>query len=71
MELLAAIHALEALKRATYVVLHTDSQYVQRGISEWLPRWKANGWRTAGKAPVANRELWERLDEVASPVVSA
>lgn len=66
MELLAAIRALEALTRSSRVVLHTDSQYVQRGIAEWLPRWKQNGWRTAGKALVANRELWERLEAAAS-----
>ena len=66
MELLAAISGLEALSRGSRVVLHTDSQYVKRGIGEWLPRWKQNGWRTAAKAPVANRELWERLEAAAA-----
>jgi ribonuclease HI len=66
MELMAAIGALEALTRPCRVHLSTDSQYVQRGISEWLPRWKANGWRTADKREVANRDLWERLDRAAA-----
>ena len=61
MELMAAIAGLEALKRACSVVLTTDSQYVKRGIEEWLPRWQANGWRTSDKKPVKNRDLWERL----------
>jgi ribonuclease HI len=63
MELMAAIQALEALKRPCKVELHTDSQYVRTGISEWLPGWKARGWRTAAKAPVKNEDLWRRLDE--------
>lgn len=66
MELLAAIHALEALKRPCRVRLTTDSQYVRLGITQWLPRWEANGWRTAAKKPVKNMELWRRLDEAAS-----
>jgi ribonuclease HI len=66
MELLAAIMGLAALKRSTTVRLTTDSQYVQRGISEWVPRWKVNGWRTGDRKPVANRDLWERLDEQAA-----
>jgi ribonuclease HI len=65
MELTAAIRALESLKRPMRVRIHTDSQYLQRGIREWLPRWKARGWRTADRKPVANRDLWERLDELA------
>jgi ribonuclease HI len=64
MELIAAIRALESLKRPMRVRLHTDSQYLQRGIREWLPRWKARGWRTADRKPVANRDLWERLDSL-------
>jgi ribonuclease HI len=64
MELTAAIRALEALTRRCDVVLWTDSEYVRRGISEWLARWKASGWRTAAKQPVANRELWEELDRL-------
>jgi ribonuclease HI len=62
MELAAAIEGLAALKRPSDVVLHTDSQYLQRGITEWVPRWKKNGWMTSGKEPVRNRDLWERLD---------
>ena len=63
MELMAAIQALEALKRPCKVELHTDSQYVRNGITEWLPGWKARGWRTASKSPVKNDDLWKRLDE--------
>ncbi len=59
---MAAIRALEALKRPSHVCLSTDSAYVKNGITDWLPRWKANGWRTAGKKPVKNQDLWERLD---------
>lgn len=61
MELLAAIHALEALNRACGVLLTTDSRYVMQGVEQWLPKWQANGWRTADKKPVKNRDLWERL----------
>jgi ribonuclease HI len=63
MELMAAIQALEALNRACRVELHTDSQYVRQGITEWLPGWKARGWRTAARAPVKNDDLWKRLDQ--------
>jgi ribonuclease HI len=62
MELMAAIAGIEALKRACAVVVTTDSQYVRRGVEEWMPRWKANGWKTSDKRPVKNRDLWERLD---------
>lgn len=62
MELMAAIRALEALKRPCPVKLVTDSEYVMKGITEWMDAWKARGWRTAGKKAVKNRELWERLD---------
>ncbi|HKK30252.1 MAG TPA: ribonuclease HI [Alphaproteobacteria bacterium] len=62
MELMAAIAALEALKRPSKVSVSTDSAYVKNGITQWLPRWKANGWRTADKKPVKNQDLWERLD---------
>lgn len=65
MELTAAIRALEALKRPATVFLHTDSQYLQRGISEWIHNWKRNGWRTADKKPVKNADLWQRLDALA------
>ncbi len=64
MELTAVIEALSALKRPCRVVLHTDSQYVQKGITEWISGWKARGWRTASKEPVKNVDLWKRLDEV-------
>ncbi|HEY9216496.1 MAG TPA: ribonuclease HI, partial [Phenylobacterium sp.] len=63
MELMAAIQALETLKRPCKVELHTDSQYVKNGICEWLPGWKARGWKTAAKAPVKNEDLWKRLDQ--------
>jgi ribonuclease HI len=62
MELTAACEALEALKRPCVVELHTDSQYVKTGISEWLRGWKAKGWKTASKEPVKNEDLWRRLD---------
>ncbi|MBC6943726.1 MAG: ribonuclease HI [Xanthomonadales bacterium] len=61
MELMAAIAGLEALKRPCSVELTTDSQYVKRGVEEWMPRWRANGWRTSDRQPVKNRDLWERL----------
>jgi ribonuclease HI len=63
MELKAAIEALRALKRPCKVELHTDSQYLRTGISEWLAGWKAKGWRTAAKTPVKNEDLWRELDE--------
>lgn len=63
MELLAAIEALEALKRPCTVELHTDSQYLRQGITQWIARWKANGWRTADRNAVKNADLWRRLDE--------
>ena len=62
MELTAVIRALEALKRPTAAHIYTDSQYVQKGISEWITGWKARGWRTASKAPVKNADLWQMLD---------
>ena len=64
MELTAVIRALEALKRPVQARLYTDSEYVRRGISEWLPGWKARGWRTADRKPVKNQDLWERLEEL-------
>ena len=63
MELMAAIRALEGLNRPCRAELHTDSQYVRQGITEWMPSWKARGWKTAAKAPVKNEDLWRRLDE--------
>jgi ribonuclease HI len=62
MELMAAIQALETLKRPCKVELHTDSQYVRKGITEWIGGWKARGWKTADKKPVKNDDLWKRLD---------
>ena len=62
MELMAAIHALEALTKPCKVELHTDSQYVMKGISEWIHGWKRRGWLTADKKPVKNDDLWKRLD---------
>ncbi|MGE0829431.1 MAG: ribonuclease HI [Hyphomonadaceae bacterium] len=63
MELMAAIIALETLKRGVRVVLHTDSQYVKNGVTQWIHSWKKNGWKTADKKPVANADLWRRLDD--------
>ena len=62
MELMAAIAALEALKRPVTVALHTDSQYLRQGITGWIHGWKKNGWKTADRKPVKNEELWKRLD---------
>jgi ribonuclease HI len=62
MELMAAISALEALKKPCVVQLHIDSKYVLDGITKWLPNWKKAGWKTAAKKPVKNEDLWQRLD---------
>ena len=61
MELTAAIEALAAMKRPCRVALYTDSTYVRSGITEWLPAWRARGWRTAGRKPVKNQDLWQAL----------
>ncbi|MBN8263587.1 MAG: ribonuclease HI [Xanthomonadales bacterium] len=66
MELMAAIAALEALREPCEVVLHTDSQYVRQGITEWMANWLRRGWKTAGGDPVKNRDLWERLHAAAA-----
>jgi ribonuclease HI len=66
MELKAAIEGLSALKRRSRVLLYTDSKYVLQGITEWLPQWKARGWRTAAREPVKNQDLWEQLDAAAA-----
>ncbi len=66
MELMAAIAALEALKRPSEVRLVTDSVYVRDGVTKWIHGWKRNGWKTANKKPVKNEDLWRRLDEVAA-----
>jgi ribonuclease HI len=63
MELMAVIQALNALKRPCEIALHTDSQYVLKGITEWMVGWKAKGWKTASKAPVKNVDLWQALDQ--------
>ena len=67
MEMMAAIQALETLSRPVKVRVYTDSQYVRDGITSWLPRWKARGWKTADKKPVKNVDLWQRLDAAAAP----
>jgi ribonuclease HI len=67
MELTAVIEAISALNRPCRLIIHTDSQYVQKGITEWIRQWKARGWRTASKAPVKNADLWKRLDELIGP----
>jgi ribonuclease HI len=70
MEITAALSALEMLRKLNFspeqVLVYTDSQYVQKGMTQWLTAWKKNGWRTSDKSPVKNRDLWERLDELAA-----
>jgi ribonuclease HI len=66
MELTAVIRALEALKRSVQAKVYTDSEYVRRGITEWVTSWKARGWLTADRKPVKNQDLWMRLDELAA-----
>ena len=66
MEMTAAIHALQNLKRSSAVTLHTDSRYLIDGATLWLPRWKANGWKTADKKPVKNADLWQQLEAAAT-----
>ena len=66
MEMTAAIEALSALKRPCKIQLYTDSEYVKKGITEWIHGWKARGWRTAAKQPVKNADLWQKLDSVVS-----
>jgi ribonuclease HI len=66
MELMGVIRALEALKRPSRLRVHTDSQYVQLGISRWIHDWKKRGWRTADRKPVKNEDLWRQLDELAA-----
>jgi ribonuclease HI len=64
MELTAVIRALEALNRRVQANLYTDSEYVRRGVLEWMPEWKSRGWLTAARKPVKNRDLWEQLDRL-------
>lgn len=66
MELMAAIEALETLKRASKVKITTDSTYVKNGINDWIHKWKRNGWKTATKKPVKNKDLWQRLEQANS-----
>lgn len=66
MEMMAVIEALKALEQPVALRVHTDSQYVQKGISEWIHGWKQRGWKTASKAPVKNEDLWRELDRLAS-----
>ena len=66
MELMAVIEALSSLKRRCDVIIHTDSKYVQLGITEWIPNWIRRGWKTADRKPVKNADLWQRLHEVAA-----
>ncbi len=65
MELMAAIAALESLTRPVKARVHTDSRYVKDGITQWIPKWKQNGWKTAARKPVKNADLWQRLEEAA------
>ena len=67
MELRAAIAALEALKRPCAVEVHTDSEYLRRGVTEWMPRWAQNGWRTRDRQPVKNQDLWQRFSAALRP----
>ncbi|MDQ4061542.1 MAG: ribonuclease HI [Pseudomonadota bacterium] len=67
MELTAAIRAIEALRKPCTVEIHTDSQYLRQGITDWIAAWKANGWRTSAKKPVKNADLWQQLDAVMQP----
>lgn len=66
MEMMAAIEALNATRGAGPVTLHTDSQYLKNGVTDWMRRWKQNGWRTADRKPVKNKDLWEALDALVS-----
>ena len=66
MELMAAIQGLNAVTRPMLIHLYTDSRYVMNGLNDWMPRWKANGWKTAAKKPVANQDLWQQLDAAVS-----
>ncbi len=66
MELMAAIAALESLTRPVKARVHTDSQYVKHGITQWIAKWKQNGWKTAARKPVKNTDLWQRLEQAAN-----
>lgn len=64
MELTAVVEALRAIKQPCRVLIHTDSQYLKNGITSWIRKWKKNGWQTAAKEPVKNKDLWEKLDQL-------
>ena len=66
MELMAAIMGLNAVTRTIPITLYTDSRYVMNGVQEWMPLWKENGWKTSSKKPVANQDLWQKLDDAVS-----
>ncbi|HEX4295416.1 MAG TPA: ribonuclease HI [Rhizomicrobium sp.] len=67
MEMMAAIRALQSLKSPSAVTIHTDSRYLMDGATQWMRKWKANGWKTADKKPVKNEDLWRALEEAAGP----
>jgi ribonuclease HI len=67
MEMMAAIRALQSLKKPSAVTIHTDSRYLMDGATKWMRKWKANGWKTADKKPVKNEDLWRTLEEAAAP----
>jgi ribonuclease HI len=67
MEMTAAIRALQSLKKPSAVTIHTDSRYLMDGATQWMRKWKANGWKTADKKPVKNEDLWRALEEAAGP----
>jgi ribonuclease HI len=67
MEMTAAIRALQSLKKPSAVTIHTDSRYLMDGATQWMKKWKANGWKTADKKPVKNEDLWRALEEAAAP----
>ena len=69
MELTAVIKSLDLLKEECHVVLTTDSNYVKNGITDWINNWKSNGWRTANKQPVKNKDLWQQLDVLSSNII--
>jgi ribonuclease HI len=67
MEMMAAIRALQSLKKPSQVTIHTDSRYLMDGATQWMKKWKANGWKTSDKKPVKNEDLWRALEEAAAP----
>ena len=67
MEMTAAIRALQSLKKPSQVTIHTDSRYLMDGATQWMKKWKSNGWKTSDKKPVKNEDLWRALEEASSP----